>query len=146
VYAFNPFNPLPPVIRDLQAFAACGGRRSIWVPPKPLTEGAFRRWLADAQPGDALQYHEGHLLLDRSETASDLPAAERRRVDGLASQVWNAREGGLLHLFSQCIDEGHFRYVAIRSSRPVSEPDFPEPSDLPAAASIPSVSLEGESA
>ena len=141
-----PFNALPPVLRDLKAFDLCGGRQSIQVPEKPLTEAAFRKWLAAAEPGEALQYHEGHLLLDRAETASELPAAERRRVDGLASQVWNAREGGLLHLFSQCIDEGHFRYLAIRSSRPVLEPDFPEPSDLPALAPIPSVSLEGEPA
>jgi hypothetical protein len=110
------------------------------VPPKPLTEAAFRRWLAAAEPGDALQYHEGHLLLDRAETASRLPAAERLRVHAVANQSWQAAELGLLHLFSRRIDEGRFVYLAIRSSRPVPEPDFLEPSRASASTPNPSVS------
>jgi hypothetical protein len=142
----SPLHYLPPVLRDLRAYAACGGRRSIQVPQRPLTDAAFRRWLAAAGPGDALQYHEGHLLLDRAETASQLPAAERLRVHAVANQAWQAAELGLLHLFSRRIDEGRFVYLAIRSSRPVPEPDFPEPSRASASTSTPSFSREGEPA
>jgi len=125
-----PFNALPQVVRDLRAYAACGGQRSLWVPAKPLTKAAFGHWLDDAQPGDALQYHEGHLMRDRDPNLSSLKIADQRRVDAVASRVWTAAELGLLHLFSQRIGESHYRYLAIRSSSQLIPLDPPGPEAL----------------
>lgn len=111
--------------RDLQAFAAAGGWAAVQIPDKQLTEAAFRKWLAGAEPGDALQYHAGLLTRDRDAKSSPLRSADRQRLDALATRVWQAAERGLVHPFSQRADAGSFCYLAIRSSRPVNAAEFP---------------------
>ena len=86
------------------------------TPRRALTEAQFCDWMADARVGEALQYHEGLLLRDRSESASALNAKERARLHAVASRAWIACELGLVHLFSVKVDEGHYRYIALRSA------------------------------
>ena len=92
------------------------------TPRCALTEAQFCDWMADARVGEALQYHEGLLLRDRSESASALNAKERVRLHAVARRAWIACELGLVHLFSAKVDEDHYRYFALRSAHtPLSD-------------------------
>jgi hypothetical protein len=115
----------PDLRRTLAAYRVCGGAKAIQVPTKPLSEAAFRHWLSQAEPGVAIQYHVGLLLQDRLTAGRRVATAESRRVDRLAQQAWDAREQGLLHLFSQALGSSRYRYLGIRSCRPWPTPVKP---------------------
>ena len=89
------------------------------VPRRPLTEAQLCDWIADARVGEAIQYHEGFLLCDRSEGSSPLPTQERIRLHAVARRAWIACELGLVHLFSAKVGEGRYRYLALRSANPL---------------------------
>ena len=81
-------------------------------------------WVASAQIGHCIQYHEGLLLRDRSEISSDLSTKDRARIHTVARRAWIACELGLVHLFSQKVGEDHYRYLAMRSSSPLKPPEI----------------------
>ena len=86
------------------------------VPAKPLTEGELCDWIANALVGESIQYHEGLLFIDRSATTSTLTAQQRNRLHATARRAWIACELGLIHLFSQKVSDGHYRYIAVRAN------------------------------
>jgi hypothetical protein len=90
--------------------------QSVYVPPVALSETAFCDWIANATVGQSIQYHEGLLLVDRSESGSTLPTKDRARLHSVARRAWIACELCLVHLFSLKVAEGHYRYIAVRSS------------------------------
>ena len=92
--------------------------------PSVATEGLFSDWIAVALVGQAIQYHEGFLLIDRSESHSSLPAKERARVHAVARRAWIACELGLVHLFSQRVSDHHYRYLAVRSGSTLTPPEI----------------------
>lgn len=98
--------------------------QTVYEPPAPMTEAALCDWIADARAGHALQYHEGHLLVDRSELCSALPPKERARLHAMARRAWIACELGLVHLFSQKVSDGHYRYLAVRAATPLAPPQI----------------------
>ncbi len=100
------------------------GKPGLTLPEKPLNETAFCDWIARARVGQAIQYHEGCLMLDRAEATSELPAKDRARLHAVARRAWIACELGLIHLFSDRVGESQFRYFAVRSSTPLRTPDF----------------------
>jgi hypothetical protein len=107
-------------------------------PIRPLTVGRFWSWLARSEPGGALEYHRGLLILDRS-PASELSEDERRTVAKIADAVLGAAEDRLVHLVQRRNGPFDFSYVAIKAapararrvSRPLSGAGV---DDLPAAA------------
>lgn len=99
-------------------------RVSLYVPPMPLTEGGLCDWIANAMPGAAIEYHQGFLLVDRSETASELPTKERSRLHAIARRAWIACELGLVHLFSMKVAEAAYRYIAVRSATALPPPEI----------------------
>ena len=117
--------PAPEILRALAAYRRRGGAQSIQVPTKPLSETGFQKWLTHAEPGEALQYHVGLLLQDRFASGPRGPNAESRSIDRLAHHAWEARQHGLLHLFSQGQGQGRYRYLGIRSCRPWPSPEVP---------------------
>lgn len=96
----------------------------VYVPPAKLTEAGFCDWLASAYVGQSIQYHEGHLLLDRSESGSRLTSKDRQRLHALARRAWIACELGLVHLFSLKVADGHYRYIAVRSASTLTPPEI----------------------
>ena len=90
--------------------------RSPHVPSKPTTEGDLCDWIANALVGESIQYHEGLLFIDRSPTTSTLTTQERNRLHATARRAWIACELGLIHLYSQKVSDGHYRYIAVRAS------------------------------
>jgi len=84
-------------------------------PEKPLDEAGLCDWIAAASTGDSIVYHRGYLLVDRSETSSQLVPSDRKRINQLARRAWIACELGLVHLFSQRVGEEKYRYIAVKS-------------------------------
>jgi len=89
--------------------------RKVYAPVEKVSEANLCDWIASALVGHCIQYHEGLLLRDRSETSSDLPPQDRIRIHAVARRAWIACELGLVHLFSQRVGENHYRYLAMRS-------------------------------
>jgi hypothetical protein len=98
--------------------------RAVYVPTEKLTEERFANWIGDALVGQSIQYHEGFLLLDRSESSSGLAAKERIRLHSIARRAWIACELGLVHLFSLKLADGNYRYIAIRSGSKLTPPEI----------------------
>jgi hypothetical protein len=96
----------------------------VYVPIEKLSEANLCDWVASALVGHCIQYHEGLLLRDRSETSSDLTTKDRARIHSVARRAWIACELGLVHLFSQKVGDDHYRYIAMRSSSPLKPPEI----------------------
>jgi len=96
----------------------------VYIPIEKLSETNLCDWVASALVGHCIQYHEGLLLRDRSETSSDLTTKDRARIHSVARRAWIACELGLVHLFSQKVGEDHYRYLAMRSSSPLKPPEI----------------------
>jgi hypothetical protein len=94
---------------------AANRERPLYLPATPLTEAALCDWIATSVPGERLQYHQGLLLVDRSEATSPFPSRERQRIHAVAKRAWNACELGLVHLVSQRVEFFVFRYIAVRA-------------------------------
>jgi len=113
--AMNVFDLTPFLPENVPNLLATDRARPLCVPATPLTEAALCDWIAQALPGERLQYHEGLLLLDRSDANSPYPPKERQRIHAVAKRAWNACELGLVHLVSQRVEFFVFRYIAVRA-------------------------------
>jgi hypothetical protein len=102
-------------------------------PIRPLTAGRFWSWLARSEPGAALEYHRGLLILDRP-PASELSEDERRVVARLADAALQAAEEGRVHLVQRRNGSFDFSYLAIKASRDVEATGIAPAPTLPAAA------------
>ena len=96
----------------------------VYIPIEKLSETNLCDWVASALVGHCIQYHEGLLLRDRSETNNDLTTKDRARIHSVARRAWIACELGLVHLFSQKVGEDHYRYLAMRSGSPLQPPEI----------------------
>ena len=102
-------------------------------PIRPLTAGRFWSWLARSEPGAALEYHRGLLILDRS-PASELSEDERRVVARLADAALQAAEEGRVHLVQRRNAPFDFSYLAVKASRDAKAVALAPAPPLPAAA------------
>ena len=72
-------------------------------------------WAATAAAGSSVTYHRGNLFTDRY----------NRAVAKIADQWMELCDRGLVNLLQRRIGRpgsGHFEYVAVRTTAPVSEP------------------------
>ena len=86
--------------------------------PLRLTEIDLCAWIAQAEPGDVLEYHRGTLAIDRLRGMSKLPRTEVDRVDLLADRAFAAAEQRLVHLVQHRLGTDHFSYLAIARPKP----------------------------
>ena len=84
----------------------------------PLTEVEFCAWMAQAVPGDRLEYHCGFLVLDTFALFSRLDDQGRGELSKLAGRAFWAAEQGLVHLVQERIAPDQFAYVAIARPKP----------------------------
>ncbi len=98
--------------------------QAVYVPSEKLTEAGLCDWMANALVGQSIQYHEGFLLLDRSDSGRGLESKERNRLHALARRAWIACELGLVHLFSLKVGDAHYRYIAVRSASTLTPPEI----------------------
>jgi|DEB19_MinimDraft_3_1074340.scaffolds.fasta_scaffold17832_3 hypothetical protein len=108
----------------LEESLADGGRTPAQAPLIQITESALCDWIATAPAGESLVYHEGLLIVDRSNSFGALSKAERARVHAVARRAWIASELGLVHLFSKRLAEGRFRYIAVRARTTITEKEI----------------------
>jgi len=111
----NAFDPPCVLSQREPSLLAAARARPLYLPTKPLTEATLCDWIAQALPGERIQYHQGLLLMDRSPTTSPYPPKERQRIDAVAKRVWRACELGLVHLVSQRVAPFEFAYIAERA-------------------------------
>ena len=64
----------------------------------PATEINFCAWVAQAEPGDRLQYHRGYLAIDTFALFSGRSDKERAELRKLADRSFWAAEAGLVYL------------------------------------------------
>jgi hypothetical protein len=83
----------------------------------PITEIGFCAWVAQAAPGEALEYHRGFLGIDTGPVISTLPEPGRLRLAALASAAHRAFEAGLVHLVQLRLGPDCFAYLAIARRR-----------------------------
>jgi hypothetical protein len=111
----NAFDPTSVLSQSKPNLPASDRARPLYVPTQPLTEAALCDWIAQALPGERLQYHQGLLLMDRSLATSLYPPRERQRIHAVAKRAWRACELGLVHLVSERVEPFVFRDLVIRA-------------------------------
>lgn len=76
-------------------------------------------WLQTARPGSLIEYHRGHLCVDRQQrfdAPHDAPDNEpRAALNDLADRAMRAAEQGLVHLVQRRHGPADFSYLAIKS-------------------------------
>ena len=85
---------------------------------RPLTEIEFCAWVAQAAPGDRLEYHRGYLVLDTYPLFSALDDKARGELARLAGRAFWAAEQGLVHLVQERMGPDQFAYIAIARAKP----------------------------
>jgi len=86
----------------------------------PLTEIKFCAWLAQAAPGDTLEYYRGFLMVDRIPRGR-LPEGDRTELMRIARRALWAAEQGLVHLVQKRHGADDYSYVAIARPRPKAD-------------------------
>ena len=85
---------------------------------QPLTEIAFCAWVAQAVPGDRLEYHRGFLALDTFPLFTRLADRDRDELARLGARALWAAEQGLVHLVQERLGRAQFAYLAIARPKP----------------------------
>ncbi len=80
---------------------------------RPLTEIQFCAWVAQALPGDRLEYHRGYLAVDADKVTSDLDPNARAELACLRDRAFWSETAGLVHLVQQRLGPDRFAYLAI---------------------------------
>ena len=78
-----------------------------------LDETSFCAWVAQARPGEILEYHRGFLCLDRGTPDQSNKKPHQIKLDEMSTRALDLAERGFLHLLQQRIGEASFRYLAI---------------------------------
>jgi hypothetical protein len=95
------------------ANASCNRR-----PAPRLSELELCAWVAQAVPGDRLEYHRGFLALDTFALFTQLDDRERAELGKLASRAFWAAERGLVHLVQERTGPDQFAYIAVARPKP----------------------------
>ena len=83
-----------------------------------LSEIEFCAWVAQAVPGDRLEYHRGFLVLDIFPMPGRLADRERKELTRLGARALWAAEQGLVHLVQERVGPDRFAYIAIARPKP----------------------------
>lgn len=79
----------------------------------------FERWVERARPGARIEYHCGHLAVDRM---SSFPESARRELNRIADRAFALAAEGRLLLVQRRIGSAGFSYVAIKAKSPKQKP------------------------
>ncbi|MFQ8433763.1 hypothetical protein [Amaricoccus sp. W119] len=79
--------------------------------------------MAQAVPGDRLEYHRGFLVLDIFPIFARLPDQQRAELARLGSRAFWTAEQGLVHLEQERTGPDQFAYIAV--ARPKPKPRAP---------------------
>lgn len=82
-----------------------------------LSDAAFCAWIAQAQPGDRLEYHRGVLAMDASVDSNESETSQRRQLNRPACRARWAAQQGLVHLLQRRLGPDSFSYLAVMRPR-----------------------------
>ena len=99
--------------------AARASARPAAMSAARLTEEQLCRWVGRAEAGARIEYHHGHLSVDRSHETTSLDEKARQGLAKVADRAFALAGEGLLILVQRRLDEGGFSYLAIKASAPV---------------------------
>jgi hypothetical protein len=92
-------------------------------PKGPLTEIQFCAWVAQAMPGDRLEYHRGFLVLDTFHRLSKLGDNERNELRLLGTRAFWTEAQGLVRLVQERLGPDLFSYLAVARPKTRSSAD-----------------------
>jgi hypothetical protein len=81
-----------------------------------VNDAEARQWLRQAEPGQFIQYFEGHLAPGTDPTGRPLPETERQAVGRVADRLWRAAQRGAVHLVQRRRGPASWSYIAIARS------------------------------
>ena len=90
----------------------------LFGPGRRVSESAVCGWLAQAEPGDTLEYHRGFLILDVDPSTQRLPDIDRAELIRVARRVLWAAENNLVHLVQRRFGLEVFGYLAVARPQP----------------------------
>ena len=90
---------------------------------RPLSEIEFCAWVAQAVPGDRLEYHRGFLVLDIFPGLSKLGDNERNELRLLGTRAFCTEAQGLVRLVQERLGPDLFSYLAIARPKTRSSAD-----------------------
>jgi hypothetical protein len=82
-----------------------------------VSEAEVRRWLREAEPGQAIQYFRGFLAMSRSECGAMISAPQRQELAKVADWLWRAAMHDRIHLVQYRHGPGDWSYIAIARER-----------------------------
>jgi hypothetical protein len=82
-----------------------------------IAEEAFCGWLGKAMPGDRIEYHRGHLLIDRSRKLGPFSEMDRRQLSAIANRALALAEQGRLCLMQKRHGDCDYSYIATIARR-----------------------------
>jgi hypothetical protein len=104
---------VPETVMDASTCSATPHRlRPILV----IREKAFLKWLGEAQPGNRITYHVGHLATDRVHGLSQLSEARCRELGRIADRAMESVLQGRLHLVQERRGKDVTAYLAVMGS------------------------------
>lgn len=86
---------------------------STYRPRLLLRLAELHDWLANARPGEVLEYHRGVLARDRLAGASRLPQGQSTELDRLAKAVLTIAETGEGHVLQRRNGADDYTYILI---------------------------------
>ena len=100
--------------------------RPVLFTPAPVfafDKAGFEAWLQTARPGSLIEYHRGHLCIDRQQKFDAPDNAPENKVraalNDLATRALRASDRGLVHLVQRRHGREDFSYLAIKARPPV---------------------------
>ena len=82
-----------------------------------IDKAGFEAWLKTARPGSLIEYHRGHLCVDRQPKLDDPDSEVRAELHRLAVRVLRAADQGLVHLVQRRRGPEDFGYLAIKTGK-----------------------------
>ena len=87
--------------------------RNLPVARDLISIAEFRGWLAQAEPGEWLEYHRGLLALDRIKGTSSLKEPARRKLAAVADHALALAGCRKLYLLQERHGDGDYSYWAV---------------------------------
>ena len=84
---------------------------------EPISEIEFCAWVAQAEPGDRLEYHRGFLAIYMCKAVTTLEPNARKELELLAERARWSEAVRLVHLVHQRVGPNQFSYIAIARAK-----------------------------
>ena len=84
---------------------------------EPISEIQFCAWVAQAEPGDRLEYHRGFLAIDICKAVTTFEPNARKELELLAERARWSEAVRLVHLVQLRVGPNQFSYIAIARAK-----------------------------